>query len=267
MLFRWIAQFDRLLRGELIEFAALRLRGLEIPLFGFLVIIDLLGMVYGACMGIFALTTGGSGAAMQIPASMVKVPALYLLTLVVTLPSLYVFNALLGSRLSLTATARLLVCSLAVMLAVLSSGGPIVGFFSLCTSSYSFMILLNVLVFALAGFFGLSFLLKTLNRMTLVNDSTATEPAGSPPETDEPLLPSRQRRSNRSVLRIWLVVFALVGAQMGWVLRPFVGKPGMAFTWFRPRESNFFQAVVGDVKELLMENAPGDALPSRNGSR
>jgi hypothetical protein len=38
---------------------------------------------------------------MQIPASMLKVPALFLLTLIVTLPSLYVFNALVGSRLTM----------------------------------------------------------------------------------------------------------------------------------------------------------------------
>ena len=34
------------------------------------------------------------------------------------------------------------------------------------------------------------------------------------------------------VFRLWVVVFALVGAQMGWVLRPFVGNPNLPFTWF-----------------------------------
>ena len=45
------------------------------------------------------------------------------------------------------------------------------------------------------------------------------------------------------VFRCWVIVFGLVGAQMGWVLRPFVGNPNQPFQWFRERESNFFQAV------------------------
>ena len=47
----------------------------------------------------------------------------------------------------------------------------------------------------------------------------------------------------RAVFRIWLIVFALVGSQMGWVLRPFIGAPNTAFTWFRPIHSNFFEAM------------------------
>jgi hypothetical protein len=46
------------------------------------------------------------------------------------------------------------VASIAVMLAVLSSIGPIVAFFSLSSTSYSFMVLLNVAVFAIAGILG-----------------------------------------------------------------------------------------------------------------
>ena len=47
----------------------------------------------------------------------------------------------------------------------------------------------------------------------------------------------------KTVFRIWLGVFGLVGAQMGWVLRPFLGSPDQAFTWFRARESNIFLAI------------------------
>jgi hypothetical protein len=41
---------------------------------------------------------------------------------------------------------------------------------------------------------------------------------------------------------LWLIVFALVGAQMSWVLRPFIGGEA-EFALFRARGSNFFQAV------------------------
>ena len=48
-----------------------------------------------------------------------------------------------------------------------------------------------------------------------------------------------------------MIVFGLVGAQMGWVLRPFVGNPNLPFTWFRGRESNFFQAVLQTFLNLF----------------
>jgi hypothetical protein len=277
MMWNWIKHLDRLLRGEVTSLPALQSRGLEAPILGLAVVIDLLGLIYGLCMGLFAVTGSGSGHAMQIPASMIKVPALFLLTLLVTLPSLYVFNTLVGSRLSFAGTTRLLLSALAVMLAVLSSAGPIVAFFSVSTTNYEFMILLNVLVFAVAGLLGLGFLLQTLQRMALAEMSSAEEAehatgagrseSSSPPP---PPLPSPERISPlarlkgqllsgevRNVFRIWLVVFALVGAQMGWVLRPFIGAPGQSFTWLRPKQSNFFIAVGSDVERLVMGDSNG----------
>jgi len=47
------------------------------------------------------------------------------------------------------------------------------------------------------------------------------------------------------------VVFCLVGAQMSWVLRPFIGDPERPFEWFRPRESNFFESVRRTVGVLF----------------
>jgi hypothetical protein len=38
-------------------------------------------------------------------------------------------------------------------------------------------------------------------------------------------------------------MYAVVGAQMGWILRPFIGSPDLPFELFRERQSNFFQAV------------------------
>lgn len=58
-------------------------------------------------------------------------------------------------------------------------------------------------------------------------------------------------RHTRLVFGCWVVVFAVVGAQMGWVLRPFIGSPAQAFTWFRVRDSNFFEAVLNALRTLL----------------
>jgi hypothetical protein len=54
-----------------------------------------------------------------------------------------------------------------------------------------------------------------------------------------------------AIFRVWVVVFALVGAQMSWVLRPFIGAPDVAFTWLRARDSNFFEAVLRAVGHLI----------------
>ena len=217
-------------------------------------------MSYGICMGIFAVFGEKGPTPMQVVASMVKVPLLFYLTLLVTLPSLYVFNALVGSRLSLPGVVRLLIASLGVNVTVLASLGPIVAFFSVCTTSYPFMVLFNVAVFAVAGLFGLRFLLQTLHRLNVAACAAAVgrsfhgAEAWAEAERTGPLEPVRNRAvadNVKTVFRLWVVVFGLVGAQMGWVLRPFIGNPNLPFTWFRPRDSNFFMAVLQAFSNLF----------------
>jgi hypothetical protein len=53
------------------------------------------------------------------------------------------------------------------------------------------------------------------------------------------------------IFRVWVIVFAIVGAQMSWVLRPFVGSPSKPFSWFREREGNFFQTVFDVIWNML----------------
>ena len=38
---------------------------------------------------------------------------------------------------------------------------------------------------------------------------------------------------HRLMMRAWLVIYVFVGVQMAWVLRPFVGRPGMVTQFFR----------------------------------
>jgi hypothetical protein len=247
---------DRILRGEATRLPALRRKTVEVDLGGLSAALLILAMAYGACMGCFALLKTGGPSVWQMVAAMIKVPALFFLTLLVTLPSLYVFNALVGSRLAPGSVLRLLVASMAVMVAVLSSLGPIVAFFSVSTTTYSFMVLVNVLVFAVSGLLGLVFLLRTLHRLSVVAPepppTEATEAVGQEKEEGPVLVPLSALdplgdqvlgRHVKTVFRCWVILFGLVGAQMGWVLRPFVGKPGLPFVWFRGRESNFFEAV------------------------
>ena len=47
----------------------------------------------------------------------------------------------------------------------------------------------------------------------------------------EPLIQRRPR--HRMLLRAWLAIYAFVGIQMGWVLRPFIGSPDAPTQFFR----------------------------------
>lgn len=254
----------------------------------------LLGVGYGACMGLFGALRGGADGWLQLFATMVKVPVLFLVTLVVTFPSLYVSSALAESRLEALATMRLLLAAIAVDLALLASLGPVIAFFTVSTTSYPFMVLLNVLVFALAGGAGVAVLRKALSAVfpppgemealslargnvatrneaavTFEGDATSGDDAtpgvsaaerASLLESGEQSVEERSHRRRarpisastpRAIFKIWIVILAVVGAQLGWVLRPFIGSPGMPFTWLRPRQSNFFAACVEALGQLL----------------
>jgi len=194
--------------------------------------IALLGAAYGVCMGLYAALRGTDRTIWQIPASAAKVPALFLLTLLVTFPSLYVLAALARSSLRFRQTLHLLLRALAVSLLLLASFGPITAFFTLSTKSYPFIVLLNVLMLSVSGAAGIVFLRRMVNG--LFSGESWRDTA----------------RSDR-ILKIWIYIYAVVGAQMAWILRPFIGSPGLPFALFRDRESNFFRGVVEAIRALF----------------
>jgi hypothetical protein len=255
-MWKWIQELDRILRGDATKLSSLRSGKLEIKAGGLTVVLILLGVFSGFCVGWFALFNRTPPEYRQVIASMIKVPALFFLTLLVTFPSLYVFNALVGSRLTLPSLLRLIVAALAVTLAVLASFGSIVAFFSVTTASYPFMVILNVVVFAVAGFLGLAFLLQTLHRLTVMDSAPPASETGEPrPESSRGALERLEGhvlgRNVKSVFYCWIIVFGLVGAQMSWILRPFIGNPNVPFQWFRARQSHFFEAVGETLRQLL----------------
>jgi hypothetical protein len=226
-----------------------------------LLVILLLGAFHGGFVGLYACLNRETPEWRQGVASMLKIPALFLLTLAVTGPSLYVFNALARSPLPFGTVIRLLVGGVAVAVAVLASFGTVIGFFSVTTSGYPFMVLLNVGVCGLAGAIGVRFLLGMLS--DAVNQVTRQAPPEIP-DLSEASAEEFARvnawfraraEGNASmvsaVFRIWAAVFAVVGMQMAWVLRPFIGNPNQDFQWFRPRAGNFFESVAGTVQTLI----------------
>ena len=258
---------DRLLRGSFTKSEDLREGRIQAPTGTLVVAGLLLGALYGVFMGLYSVLRPTHATGLQMAATTVKVPLLFLLTLVVTFPSLYVFSALSRSRLFAAETLRLLLAAIAVNLAILASFGPVTGFFTLSTESYSFMVVLNVVFFAIAGIGGVVFLARALDSVFPAREVPFLEPppAAAPPddeyeEEDENAEPTWNvpatrprvgRPRGRAVLRTWIVIYAIVGAQMGWILRPFVGTPGRPFTLFRERESNFFTAFFKALGQLF----------------
>lgn len=212
----------------------------------------LLGAGYGLCMGLYGWLYGVDYNGLHVVAVMAKVPALFLLTLAVTCPSLHVFSALARSTLSFRHTARLLLAATATSLAVLASFGPVTAFFTFCTKSHPFMQLLNTALFAISGLVGVLFIQRSLQELLTPEGHVSAASSGHASDAPLPRNTSSAgvRRRLVFVFSSWIVIYATVGAQMGWVLRPFVGTPSIEQTLFRDVQSNFFYGVLEALRYL-----------------
>ena len=57
--------------------------------------------------------------------------------------------------------------------------------------------------------------------------------------------------ARRWVMWLWVLVYAFVGSQMAWTLRPFIGAPSMEFELFRQLGGNFYTNVLVSIGEIL----------------
>ena len=257
-----------------------------------------LGATYGLFMGFYAVRVRGWEGLYQLAASIIKLPLLFLLTIAVTFPSLYVFNTLLGSKLTFEQTLRTVGAWIAVILAVAASLGPILGFFTVSTESYHFIILLNVVLLGLSGTVGCASLFRMLrkaeqeafdnehaNRTAIGSENAKADAEQSESDqheggseatesdtSEQPGSAAReflQRRTRPQIITrdelprrdiatqtigLWVVIFGIIGLQMSWVLRPFIGRPDIPFTLFRETESNAFAAILRTIGQLAGVN-------------
>ncbi len=177
------------------------------------------GTFYGGVMG----TYGGLEGARpwQLVYSAIKVPFLIMTTFVLSLPSFYVINTLLGLREDFPRVVRALMATQAGLTVILTSLSPFTGFWYISGSAYRPAILFNGAMFAVASF-GAQWMLR---------------------REYGPLI----RRDPRHcwMLRTWLFIYVFVGIQMAWVLRPFVGDPRAPVEFFREGSwSNAYEFVL-----------------------
>ncbi len=180
--------------------------------------------LYGAVMG-------STHSLWQTLSSAAKLPLLFLATLVVCSPTLYFFNLIFGSNQSLSQNFALILTAITVTAVLLLSFSPIVLFFLLTTSHYQFFKLLNVGVFAIAGIVGVVFLSQGMRVVSAAGKEGA--------------------RARRNVVRLWIFIYAFVGSQMAWTLRPFIGAPRLPFELFRQLGGNFYANIFASIGEIL----------------
>ena len=107
------------------------------------------GMLYGGIMG----TYGGFGGPRiwQVVYSALKVPFLLFTTFLLSLPSFFVVNTLLGLRADFPRVARALLSTQAGLTIILSALAPYTAFWYLCGSRHQPAILFNGVMFAVAS--------------------------------------------------------------------------------------------------------------------
>jgi hypothetical protein len=197
-------------RGRTLSDALLddaRRQGLSRRLLTLLGLVLVFGLTYGALMGTFGGIRGDR--LLQVVYSAAKVPLLLVVTFLIALPSFFVLNSLLGVREDFRAVLAGLVTTQAALTIILASLAPFTLFWYASSGDYQAAILFNAMMFSVASV-SAQFVLYRFYR---------------------PLI--ARNRAHGTLFRTWLALYAFVGIQMGWVLRPFVGNPALPVTFFR----------------------------------
>jgi len=168
------------------------------------------GAFYGAVMGSFGGWQGDRW--LQAVGAAGKVPVLLIATTALALPSFFVLHSLLGLRSDFGRAFRAVLASQAGLTVVLASLAPLTVLWYASSNDYPSAILFNGLMFGAASLGGGQLLLRRAYRPLIARD-----------------------RRHRLLLRLWLFMFAFVGIQMGWLLRPFVGDPNQPVELFREK--------------------------------
>ena len=119
----------------------------------------------------YGAVLGASNGWLQALVSTVKLPLLFLATLAICLPTLYLFNLVFGARLSVLQACALIMVAITVTAVLTFAFAPISLFFLITARSYAFFKLLNVAILALTALVGLRFLtsgMRALNKHVVV---------------------------------------------------------------------------------------------------
>ena len=188
-------------------------------------------MTVVALAGFFGVVAGAySGPAQAISAG-IKLPLLFFATFVICFPAFYVVQVLVGSRLRLPQVVVLVFGALSLTSILLAAFVPVIAFFLLTGANYYFQHLLNIAIAGIAGAYGMYALHEGL---AVVCDKRGVYP-----------------RKALTIMRAWALLFAFVGVQLAWNLRPFLGDRNQPFRVFGSYQGNFYAAVIYAVNKLF----------------
>ncbi|MFC8848795.1 MULTISPECIES: hypothetical protein [unclassified Micromonospora] len=145
---------------------------------------------YGAVLGAFH-------SVLMALTSAVKLPLLFLVTLAICLPTLYLFNLVFGARLSVRQSLALVMVAITVTSMLAVAFAPISLFFLITAPDYGFFKLLNVAILTLSAVVGLRFLtggMQVLNAHGLLTPAAApmAAPAAVPAAVPAQAVPAVQ---------------------------------------------------------------------------
>lgn len=169
---------------------------------------------------------------LQATVSAAKVPALFLLTLVICMPTLHFVGLLFGSRARFGQSVTIMLLGVTVTSVLLAAFAPISLFFLVSGSGYSFLLLLHVGIFAFCGAAGLAAVRGSFNEMR-IERLRSGEPA--PPQP---------------LLLAWMLLYMFVGCQTAFNLAPFIGTDA-EFSLFSRPDGNFYTYVWRHVNQLV----------------
>ena len=202
-----------------------RLVGVQVPL-----LVVVAGGTYGAVMAAFGGLAGERP--WMVAFGAIKVPLLFSATLALAVPCFYVMNVLSGVGHDFRRVWRaLLDFQLAVVLQ-LAALAPVTLLVNLTESDYRVAQGWSTLLFAVAAW----------------NARLGFARAYAPLEGAS--------RAHRTLRRVWILLYAFIGFQMGWDLRPFVGKPELAVTFFRDDIGNAYVEVPRVLWEAVRGLSP-----------
>jgi hypothetical protein len=204
---------ERILRARTAYFAEIG-QNQELP-DKILHLLILIALGFGIFGGVAAFSGRTLGPSLL---GIIKLPALFLISGLICLPTLYYFSVLFGSRLRFLQMITLILTSQAVT-AVLALGvTPISLLFLLSGTDAAFLVLLNIGALGLCAALGLIFLVQG----ALYTNET------EPPErmTFSGWTKLFVHGGVRSLVLLgWLALYGLIGAQLSYALRPFFGVP------------------------------------------
>lgn len=174
-------------------------------------VVTALAFITIVALGVYGIVVGSLSGGSQLWIAPSKIILGTALSVLICLPSLYIFLCLGGADAHVRQVTGMLVASACLMALLLISFAPVAWVFSQSTDSFALMGALHIAFWTVATWFGLGLLTKS----TSLADNTAGAKIG-----------------------VWVVIYIVVSLQMMTAFRPIIGSS----TTYFPSEKKFFLA-------------------------